>query len=454
MSVYVETASTQDVPAWLELVCLLSDHYPGLDLNAYRQTLEKNIARGTALCVRGEGRLSGFLLFSPRQHVLSCMGVHPHDRRTGVATALVQEMLRRLPEGDITVTTFQEGDPLGTAARAFYQSLGFEPDALVEEFGYPVQWFVLRRPRATAPALKNGTIWLDDQGQPIQAHGGMITRFGDTYYWYGENKNGETNPVLKRIDVVGVSCYSSKDLRVWHNEGVVLPACPDDPTSPLHPSQVLERPKVLYCRKTGKYVMWFHADSADYTFAAAGCAVADSPTGPFTFLYAKQPNRRDCRDMTLFEAPDGHAYLVHSGDWNKTLYFSELTEDYLDFTGVCYPAMADQEREAPALFYRDGLYYCVTSGCTGWAPNSALYAVARHLSNGMKLIDNPCTGPNARKTFYGQSSCIFEVNAQAYILLDHWQPQNLRMSGYSILPVYVDGLFMEIPWQDTFSGLK
>ena len=42
--------------------------------------------------------------------------------------------------------------------------------------------------------------------------------------------------------------------------------------------------------------------------------------------------------------------------------------------------MADQEREAPALIWHDGLYYCVTSGCTGWAPNSMLYAITPRLS--------------------------------------------------------------------------
>ena len=36
--------------------------------------------------------------------------------------------------------------------------------------------------------MKNGTCWLDDQGKLIQAHGGMIIKFGDLYYWYGENK--------------------------------------------------------------------------------------------------------------------------------------------------------------------------------------------------------------------------------------------------------------------------
>ena len=173
-------------------------------------------------------------------------------------------------------------------------------------------------------AFTNGIIWQDDEGNDIQAHGGMITRFGDTWYWYGENKGAPNCPGETRVDVIGVSCYSSRNLESWHNEGVVLPADENHPI--LHPKRVLERPKVLYCEKTGQYVMWFHADSADYTFAAAGCAVADSPVGPFHFLYAKQPNRFDCRDMTLFVDNDGAAWLVHSGNWNKTLYFSHCKQ--------------------------------------------------------------------------------------------------------------------------------
>ncbi len=304
--------------------------------------------------------------------------------------------------------------------------------------------------------MKNGTCWLDDAGNPIQAHGGQIVRFGDTWYWYGEDKgaencvvNGET---LSRVDVIGVSCYSSRDLHTWRHEGVALKATHDDPAHPLHTSRVLERPKVIYCEKTGKYVMWFHADDAEYCFAHAGCAVADSPAGAFTFLHALLPNRRDCRDMTLYLSPeDGHAYLVHSGDWNQTLYFSQLTDDYTDFTGVCYAALADQTREAPALCYRDGWHYCVTSGCTGWAPNSALYARSRHLASGMKLVDNPCEGPNYRRTFGGQSTCIFEADGQHYLMLDHWQPFALRTSGYSILPITFDEKgVMTIAWQDEF----
>lgn len=303
--------------------------------------------------------------------------------------------------------------------------------------------------------MKNGQCWLDDAGNLIQAHGGMITRFGDRWYWYGENKDADNVRVdgrqLSRVDVVGVSCYSSRDLHTWHYEGLALAAQPGDPASPLHPGRVMERPKVVRSALTGKYVMWFHSDSADYTFAHAGCAISDTPEGPFELLGAFLPNRRDCHDMTLFTDPnDGRVYLVHSGDWNKTMYVSELNAECTGFTGVCYAHMADQEREAPALIWHDGLYYCVTSGCTGWAPNSMLYATTPRLSTGMKLIDDPAEGPDSRNTFHGQSTWIFEADGQPYLMLDHWQPNDLRHSGYSILPIEFDGERMTVRWRDEF----
>jgi sucrose-6-phosphate hydrolase SacC (GH32 family) len=59
----------------------------------------------------------------------------------------------------------------------------------------------------------------------------------------------------RRVDAGGVSCYSSKDLKNWKNEGVVLAANTTDPNHDLHISKVIERPKVVYNKKTKKYVM-------------------------------------------------------------------------------------------------------------------------------------------------------------------------------------------------------
>lgn len=285
---------------------------------------------------------------------------------------------------------------------------------------------------------KNGTMWYDTAGAPIQAHGGMILKFQDTYYWYGENKNGATHfdaaAGLHRVDFIGFSCYSSADCVNWTYEGLALKAS-ENPSHTLSFNQVGERPKVLYNQKTKKFVMWFHLDSRDYLTAQAGIAVSDSPTGPFSFLGGIHPNGYDCRDMTLFQDTDKKAYLIYSSDWNKTLRIAQLTDDFTDVNGIFSCAFPGQEREAPAVFQKDGVYYMITSGCTGWHPNSALLGISKTILSGWKLIDNPCVGAHARQTFFGQSSYVFEKEGAFYLMLDHWKPEDLKTSGYSILPV-------------------
>lgn len=146
MSLYnVEFANETCIKPWMALVKIVSDNFPGLNMDDYLHTLKKNVERKTALCVKDEDKIIGILLFSPRLHCLSCMAVHPEYRKRGVASALVSEMLKLIPDGHINVTTFRVNDEKGAAPRALYQKFGFEPDELIMEFGYPVQRFVLHR---------------------------------------------------------------------------------------------------------------------------------------------------------------------------------------------------------------------------------------------------------------------------------------------------------------------
>lgn len=309
--------------------------------------------------------------------------------------------------------------------------------------------------------MKNGMIWQDVDGNDIQAHGGCILKHGDTYYWYGEHKGADnkiarfvTGATVERVDVIGISCYSSKDLLNWKYEGLVLESDKDNPDSFIHTSKVVERPKVLYNEKNNNFVLWMHLDRADYSYAGVGVAVSDSPTGPFEFKRAMVPNKQDSRDMTVYKDRDGVAYLMHSKDRNKTLNIARLNEDYTDVDGFYVSVLPDQEREAPAVFYHEGMYYMITSGCTSWDPNAALFAICPHLLGKWKLIDNPCEGKNARQTFFGQSSYIFEAEGKFYLMLDHWQPKNLKKSGYSILPIEItDDHCLIVPWQDEWLGI-
>ncbi len=304
--------------------------------------------------------------------------------------------------------------------------------------------------------MKNGTIWKDIDGNDIQAHGGCIIKHEDTYYWYGEHKGADNCSWDFRVDVIGVSCYSSKDLVNWKYEGLVFESNKDDPTSYVHYSKVLERPKVIYNEKTQTFVLWMHIDSADYTYAGVGIATSKTPTGKFELQKVTVPNRQDSRDMTIYKDLDGTAYLVHSKDWNKTLNIAKLNDTYTDLDGYYVSVLIDQEREAPALFYYEGMYYMISSGCTSWDPNQALFARCEHLLGRWKLIDNPCRGKDSDKTFYGQSTYVFEVDGKFYLMLDHWIPSNLQKSGYSILPIEIttNDQCITVPWVEEWNGIE
>ena len=305
---------------------------------------------------------------------------------------------------------------------------------------------------------KNGDLWLDTDGNPIQAHGGGMLQHGGAYYWYGENKDAENahgaeGALLDRVDVIGVSCYSSADLLNWKNEGVVLPAVPDDPSHDLHPSKVAERPKALFNAKTGKFVLWLHIDTGDYKYARIGVAISDSPTGPFAYIGSFEPKGADSRDFTVFQDTDGAAYLLHSSEWNATLYIACLSADYLNVTGESVRRFAQRSREAPAIFNRGGKYYLISSGCTGWNPNPAEVAVADSVMGDWTIQGDPCVGADAETTFHTQSAFVIPCADGRFILMtDRWRPKDLRNSGYAWLPIEWDGDRLILRWHETWDG--
>ena len=106
-------------------------------------------------------------------------------------------------------------------------------------------------------SFRPGEIWTDNNGAHINAHGGGILYDKGTYYWYGEHKvEGDAGNYAQ----VGVHCYSSKDLYNWKDEGIALKVVEGDHSHPIAKGCILERPKVVYNKKTGKYVMWFHLE--------------------------------------------------------------------------------------------------------------------------------------------------------------------------------------------------
>lgn len=292
-----------------------------------------------------------------------------------------------------------------------------------------------------------GAVWPDTEGKPINAHAGGIMYYNDTYYWYGEIKKGPTWLVpgstweCYRVNAGGVSCYSSKDLTHWKNEGVALSPETSDSSSDIHTSKVIERPKVIYNRKTGKFVMWMHIDSQDYLYARSGVAVSDRPEGPFKYLGSVRPNGNMARDMTLFQDDNGKAYHFYSSEENQTMHICELTEDYLSHTTNDKRILIKRSREAPAVCRYNNRFYLFSSGCTGWSPNAASYATADSIMGEWTEHGNPCHGPDADSTFHAQSTFVLPVRGRKntfIFMADRWNKTDLEASRYIWLPLSFD----------------
>ncbi|RMF01355.1 MAG: hypothetical protein D6772_04945 [Bacteroidetes bacterium] len=147
---------------------------------------------------------------------------------------------------------------------------------------------------------------LDDQGQIVDAHDGRISKFGDTFYWYG-TAYGETNSFTPANHY---RCYSSKDMQVWYYEGCLLPEQPEG---------VYYRPHVIYNAQTRKYVLWYNWYPKLWN-GQFGVAINDSPL--------KQVLLDGISVMTTnhYQMGELAAQMVINNDW-RTI---ETDFDYID----------------------------------------------------------------------------------------------------------------------------
>lgn len=292
-----------------------------------------------------------------------------------------------------------------------------------------------------------GKAWTDTDGALIQAHGGGVIHYEGVYYWYGENKAGTTYEAYSlgysppRVDVIGVSVYSSKDFVHWTYQGLALKGGthPD-----IDPSMVLERPKVMHNPRTGKFVMWMHIDSADYELARLGVAVGDSPQGPFRYQGSFRPHGQQSRDFTVFaDEQTGLAYVAYSSEGNRVMHISALTPDYTRVTRTYTKIFSGRGREAPAMFKHGDVFLMATSGCSGWEPNKLEVFWSRDPLEEWYSMGNPCKGGSDLEnelTFFSQPTFVLAMPGLPgtfVFMADQWEPEDLSSSRYVWLPMWV-----------------
>ncbi|RKK81540.1 hypothetical protein BFJ68_g15980 [Fusarium oxysporum] len=276
-------------------------------------------------------------------------------------------------------------------------------------------------------------------GKPVQAHGAGIIEVDGTYYMIGEDK---THGALFE----NVNCYSSKDLVEWTYEGALLSRTDED--GDLGPNRIVERPKVIYNDKTGKYVMYFHADSTDYEAARVGVATSDTVCGKYTYHHSFRPLNRESRDIGLFKDENGSAYLLTEDRTYGTRIMALRGEDYLNVTNITF-GFEGTWAESPAMLKKDGYYFIFGSKLTSWDSNDNTYSYAKSLSG--PWSDWTTFAPVGSGTHHSQVTYILPLGSSNAIYMgDRWHGKNLASSTYIWLPLTFDGTKVTLEWRDSW----
>lgn len=276
-------------------------------------------------------------------------------------------------------------------------------------------------------------------GLPTQLHGAGVLRDGGRWYLYGEDKR-------RGNEFQGVACYSTGDWSDWRCEGLALEV--QEPGSELDAGAIGQRPKVLRCPATGRYVMFLHADrlkDGRYAYARIGVATASQLTGPFGFHGTIRFDDMESRDIGAFMDEDGHGYLISEDRRNGT-HIYRLRDDFLSIERdvICLRgADGRYGYESPAMVKRDGVYYWFGSRLTGWDLNDNMYATARDLAG--PWSEWRLFAPEGSRTHDTQCSAVVpldgdEFHSSRFLYIgDRWNPDDLGASETVLMPIEIGG---------------
>jgi len=283
--------------------------------------------------------------------------------------------------------------------------------------------------------IRPGSEILDDRGRVAQLHGIGVQRVGARWFAWGEDKTAGST-------FTAVACYSTDDFAEWRFEGTALEAGKGD----LAGDRIIERPKALE-RPDGVWVMFLHVESADYSYARVGYAIAERPEGPYRYIGSERPLGNLSRDIGVFQE-DGVGYLL-SEDRENGLHIYRLRDDYLAVESVVVTLRQQRNPEigyeSPTLVKTNGRYHLFGSDLTGWDLNDNMHASAT-------ALEGPWTewapfAPVGSRTFDTQVSVVVPVGDGFVCIGDRWRPDDLFHSRTLALPLAIEDETAMLLWR-------
>lgn len=190
------------------------------------------------------------------------------------------------------------------------------------------------------------------------------------------------------------TCYSSKNLKQWQYEGIVLDLHRDTQWAKGNAwAPAIER-------KNGKYYLYYSADQGSRK--AIGVAVADNPTGPFHDvghpIVDRRPegiNNGQQIDVDVFTDDNGQSYLYWG---NGYMAVAKLNIDMTSIDPTTIRVLTPRGgtlqdyryREGPYVFKRKGLYYFMWSVDDTGSPNyHVAYGTSTSPMGPIQVADDP-----------------------------------------------------------------
>lgn len=229
------------------------------------------------------------------------------------------------------------------------------------------------------------------------------------------------------------TAYSSNDLKDWTYEGIVLDLKSDQVSwadgNAWAPAIEEKKTKDGY-----RYYLYFSGNPKNGGGKQIGVAIADSPTGPFTDLghpmITESPTGRGQQiDVDVFTDPvSGKSYLywgngyMAGAELNK--YMVSIKKKTLTVLTPEGGTLQDYAyREAPYVFYRNGLYYFMWSVDDTGSPNyHVAYGTSTSPLGPIKVATDPIvTIQNPEKEIYGpaHNSVICKPGTDEWYIVYH-----------------------------------
>ena len=286
-------------------------------------------------------------------------------------------------------------------------------------------------PAASVTSIKSGVTWYDNNGKPVNAHGGGIWYENGKYYLYGEYCSAGSELFTS------VAMYSSTDLMNWTFEREILTV---QASGELGPNRIGQRPHIIKCPSTGEYVMFIHA--ADKTYQADKeivYATCSTINGNYTYkgpIKNSSGDEINHSDFTAYQDGSTGYICAESG------YAYKLASDYHSWTEVTLNgAGALSGKESPTILKVGSTYYWLWSNKTGWRCNDNGYATASSMAG--PWTNRGLFAPSGMFTWNSQCTFVLPVEGSSgatYLYCgDRWEYGDNSKATYVWQPLTVSG---------------